>query len=148
MTRRELIAAVAAAEGITAKEAELAVKTVFASFEKTLINEDRVEIRGFGSFKVKAYRRYQGRNPKTGDIIEPDFDFELADLYERHGGQLERALSEGAEIENLADCPGVHELVMGLSTESGRRFLRQHRETLRRRQAGTELVIARFQTEK
>jgi integration host factor subunit beta len=70
MTRRELIAAVAAAEGITAKEAELAVKTVFASIKKTLINEDRVEIRGFGSFKVKAYRRYQGRNPKTGDIIE------------------------------------------------------------------------------
>jgi integration host factor subunit beta len=70
MTRRELIAAVAAAEGITSKEAELAVKTVFASIENTLTNKDRVEIRGFGSFKVKAYRRYQGRNPKTGDVIE------------------------------------------------------------------------------
>ena len=70
MTRRELIAAVAAAEGITVKEAELAVKTVFSSIEQALISEDRVEIRGLGSFKVKSYGRYQGRNPKTGDIIQ------------------------------------------------------------------------------
>ncbi|MFP3870431.1 MAG: HU family DNA-binding protein [Syntrophobacteria bacterium] len=70
MTRRELIAAVAAAEGITIKEAELAVRTVFGSIEQALINDSRVEIRGFGSFKVKAYRGYQGRNPKTGEIIK------------------------------------------------------------------------------
>ncbi len=70
MTRRELIAAVAAAEGITIKEAELAVKSVFASIEQALTKEDRIEMRGFGSFKVKAYRRYQGRNPKTGEVIQ------------------------------------------------------------------------------
>jgi integration host factor subunit beta len=70
MTRRELIAAVAATEGITVKEAELAVKTVFASIEEVLTKGDRVEIRGFGSFKVKEYHRYQGRNPKTGEIIQ------------------------------------------------------------------------------
>ena len=70
MTKRELIAAVAAAEGLTIKEAELAVKTVFASMEQTLTKNDRVEIRGFGSFKVKSYGSYQGRNPKTGEIIQ------------------------------------------------------------------------------
>ena len=70
MTRRDLIAAVAAAEGITIKEAELAVKTVFANIEGALTAADRVEIRGFGSFKVKAYGSYQGRNPKTGEIIQ------------------------------------------------------------------------------
>jgi integration host factor subunit beta len=70
MTRRELIAAVAAAEGITVKEAELAVKTVFASIEQALTKGDRVEIRGFGSFKVKEYQSYKGRNPKTGEIIQ------------------------------------------------------------------------------
>ena len=70
MTRRELIAAVAAAEGITVKEAELAVNTVFDNMEQTLTKEDRVEIRGFGSFKVKSYGSYQGRNPKTGEIIQ------------------------------------------------------------------------------
>ena len=70
MTRRELIAAVAVAEGITIKEAELAVKTVFTGIEGALSKEDRVEIRGFGSFKVKSYRSYQGRNPKTGETIQ------------------------------------------------------------------------------
>ena len=70
MTRRELIAAVAAAEGISIKEAELAVRTVFGSVEQALTKEKRVEIRGFGSFKVKSYRSYQGRNPKTGEIIK------------------------------------------------------------------------------
>ncbi len=70
MTRRELIAAVAAAEGKTIKEVELAIKTVFGSIEQALTLGDRVEIRGFGSFKVKSYRSYTGRNPKTGEVIQ------------------------------------------------------------------------------
>ena len=37
--------------------------------EKALIQGERVEIRGFGSFKIKNYEGYQGRNPKTGEII-------------------------------------------------------------------------------
>jgi integration host factor subunit beta len=61
---------VAAAEGISIKEAELAVRTVFGSVEQALTKEQRVEIRGFGSFKVKSYRSYKGRNPKTGEIIK------------------------------------------------------------------------------
>jgi len=69
MTRRELIAAVAAAEGLSIKQAELAVKTVFGIMERALTEEDRIEIRGFGSFKVKSYQGYQGRNPRTGDSI-------------------------------------------------------------------------------
>jgi integration host factor subunit beta len=70
MTRRELIAAVAAAEGVSIKEAELVVKTVFGIMERALKEEDRIEIRGFGSFKVKSYQGYQGRNPRTGDSIQ------------------------------------------------------------------------------
>ncbi len=69
MTRRKLIAAVAAAEGITIKEAEIAVKTVFGSMEQALTEEDRIEIRGFGSFQVRSYQGYQGRNPRTGESI-------------------------------------------------------------------------------
>jgi len=70
MTRRELITAVAAAEGVSIKEAELVVKTVFGIMERALKEEDRIEIRGFGSFKVKSYQGYQGRNPRTGDSIQ------------------------------------------------------------------------------
>lgn len=70
MTKSQLIEALAKAEGITLKAAELAVNVTFQSMEEALIRGDRVEIRGFGSFKVKRYEGYKGRNPKTGEIIE------------------------------------------------------------------------------
>ncbi len=70
MTKSQLIEALARAEGITLKAAELAVNVTFESMEKALIEGSRVEIRGFGSFKVKSYDGYKGRNPKTGELIE------------------------------------------------------------------------------
>lgn len=45
------------------------VNLVFDTMGKTLIAGDRIEIRGFGSFMVKQYKGYTGRNPKTGEQI-------------------------------------------------------------------------------
>lgn len=70
MTKSQLIEALAKAEGITLKAAEAAVNVTFQSMEQALIRGDRLEIRGFGSFKVKEYTGYKGRNPKTGELIE------------------------------------------------------------------------------
>ena len=70
MTKSELIEALAKAEGITLKAAETAVNVTFQSMEQALVSSDRLEIRGFGSFKVKDYEGYKGRNPKTGALIE------------------------------------------------------------------------------
>mgnify|MGYP005830986205 CR=1 FL=1 len=70
MTKSQLIEALAKAEGITLRAAEVAVNVTFESMEKALMQGDRVEIRGFGSFKVKTYDGYKGRNPKTGELIE------------------------------------------------------------------------------
>lgn len=70
MTKSQLIEALAKAEGITLKAAEIAVNVAFQSMEQALIRADRLEIRGFGSFKVKNYEGYKGRNPKTGELIE------------------------------------------------------------------------------
>ena len=72
MTKSELIETLAKAEGITLKAAEIAVNVSFVSMEQALIRSDRLEIRGFGSFKVKSYEGYKGRNPKTGELIEVD----------------------------------------------------------------------------
>ncbi len=69
MTKTELIEALAKAEGITLKAAEIAVSTTFKTMEKALSDSDRIEIRGFGSFKVKDYEGYEGHNPKTGEKI-------------------------------------------------------------------------------
>lgn len=69
MNKSQLIEALAKAEGLTIKKAEIVINTMFDTIEDALVRGDRVEIRDFGSFKVKEYEAYQGRNPKTGEII-------------------------------------------------------------------------------
>jgi integration host factor subunit beta len=70
MNKSQLIEALAKAQGLTIKNAELVVTNFFDSIEAALVKGERVEIRGFGSFKVKNYQGYQGRNPKTGSVIK------------------------------------------------------------------------------
>ena len=69
MNKSQLIEALAKAEDLTIKTAEEVVNTVFKEMEKALIKGSRIEIWGLGSFKVKDYTSYNGRNPKTGRII-------------------------------------------------------------------------------
>lgn len=70
MNKSQLIERIAKEEGITIKNAASVVNVVFDSMTESLAKNGRVEIRGFGSFKVKSYNSYQGRNPKTGEIIQ------------------------------------------------------------------------------
>jgi len=69
MNKSQLIEALAKAENLALKKAEEIVNTVFGDMETALIEGQRVEIRGFGSFKIKHYQGYKGRNPKTGEVI-------------------------------------------------------------------------------
>ena len=70
MNKRELIEAFAKESGVTIRDAEVCVNTLFNSMADALSKGGRVEIRGFGSFKVKEYEPYPGRNPKTGERIQ------------------------------------------------------------------------------
>lgn len=70
MNKSDLIEVLSKDTGLTIRKAEQVVKTVFNSMAKALANGDRVEIRGFGSFKVKHYDGYTGHNPKTGKPIK------------------------------------------------------------------------------
>ena len=65
-----MVEALAREEGLPLKKAEEVVNTVFGEIETALVKGERVEIRGLGSFKVKKYDGYKGRNPKTGEIIK------------------------------------------------------------------------------
>ena len=56
--------------GIPVKIADKIADTIINEIKEYLIQRKRVEIRGFGSFSVKEYKTYTGRNPKTGDKIE------------------------------------------------------------------------------
>jgi len=70
MNKSQMIEALAKEEKLPLKKAEEVVNTVFGEIEAALIRGERVEIRGLGSFKVKKYGGYQGRNPKTGEMIK------------------------------------------------------------------------------
>jgi integration host factor subunit beta len=70
MNRSHLVERLAKHMGLPARNTRSVVDIVFDSIGESLGNGNRVELRGFGSFKVKDYSSYQGRNPKTGDIIQ------------------------------------------------------------------------------
>ena len=70
MNRSNLIEALSKDAGIKTGKAEEVVRTVFNAMANALAKGARVEIRGFGSFKVKKYKGYKGRNPKTGKPIK------------------------------------------------------------------------------
>ncbi len=69
MTKSDLINLVATKKGLTLNEADMVVDTIFDSMADTLVAGNRIEIRGFGSFEVKEYEGYTGRNPKTGELV-------------------------------------------------------------------------------
>ena len=69
MNKSDLIEALAGKENLTAKQATDTINLVLDGFTDTLKNGGRIEIRGFGSFAVRQYQAYTGRNPKTGKTI-------------------------------------------------------------------------------
>jgi len=69
MNRSELIDTVADKHNLPKKHAEAVVSTMFGSIFEMLVEEGRVEIRGFGSFTTRDYHSYVGRNPKTGEAV-------------------------------------------------------------------------------
>jgi integration host factor subunit beta len=70
MNKSELVEALANEKDLTFKKSEEIVNIIFNSMAETLANGGRIEIRGFGSFVVKDYKSYVGRNPKTGEVID------------------------------------------------------------------------------
>ena len=73
MNKSEPVKALADQANISLDEATLVVNTFVDSMKDSLLEGGRVEIRGFGSFKVKEYGSYAGRNPRTGEkvAVEP-----------------------------------------------------------------------------
>ena len=70
MNKSDLIEALSKGEDLTRTKAEDVVDLVFSEMTNALVAGDRVEIRGLGSFKVKSYDGYKGRNPRTGKQIK------------------------------------------------------------------------------
>jgi integration host factor subunit beta len=69
MTKADLVEDVAKAAELTKKDAERLVEIVFESIIETLNKGEKIELRGFGSFRVRERGARRGRNPKTGDPV-------------------------------------------------------------------------------
>ena len=70
MNKAQFIEKLASRNNIPVKVFENVVNTILKEIKDALNRKSRVEIRGFGSFSVKEYKTYTGRNPKTGEKIE------------------------------------------------------------------------------
>lgn len=69
MVKAEMVARLAQRMKISKKEADVVVKTIFGTIVDSLSKGEKVELRGFGSFRIKERKQRKSRNPKTGEIV-------------------------------------------------------------------------------
>ena len=111
MTKAELVEEVAEVATLTKKHAEVIVDTVFQSIVEALQRGEKIELRGFGSFRLRRRESRKGRNPKTGDRVDvppkqvPYFKpgKELKDLINKADAEAEAA----DEALDRAGAPSV-----------------------------------------
>ena len=104
MTKAELVEKVANQINLTKKQTEVVVNTVFSSITDSLAEGKKVELRGFGSFRIRQRNARVGRNPKSGQKVDvpskkvPFFKAgkELRELVDEHEAQ--EAARESEEI--------------------------------------------------
>lgn len=70
MTKADLVEQLSASANLSKSEAEAVVKTVLDSVVEALTRGEKIELRGFGSFRLRIRRPRQGRNPKTGTKVD------------------------------------------------------------------------------
>ena len=98
MTKADLIEEVVRVSNVSKKHAEIIVNTVFHSITEALEGDEKIELRGFGSFRVRRRRSRQGRNPKTGDQVSVP---EKRIPYFKPGKELKDLINSG----NRSDTP-------------------------------------------
>jgi integration host factor subunit beta len=69
MNKSDLVTVLSKEIDLPSQKAEQIVDKFFDTMSETLLLGDRIEVRGFGSFQVREYKGYAGRNPKTGEEI-------------------------------------------------------------------------------
>lgn len=97
MNKSELIERMAEKSGINVMQSEEVVNLIYKKMRDTMVNGGRIEIRGFGSFVVKEYQAYQGRNPKTGEKISvPPKKLPFFKVGKELKERIDQSIDEGA----------------------------------------------------
>lgn len=115
MTKAELVEEVSRVSDLTKKHSEVIVDTVFKSIIDALHRGEKIELRGFGSFRLRQREPRKGRNPKTGDKVDvppkkvPYFKpgKELKDLINRAAEEQEAAAANGHNTGTSSNGGGI-----------------------------------------
>ena len=100
MTRSALIEKVSErVEGLTLSQTEIIIETVFDSIKEALVQGEKVEIRGFGNFRLKQRQPRKARNPKTGESVDVS---EKQAIRFKAGKALREALNPGSTAGEAA----------------------------------------------
>lgn len=106
MLKSDLINILVTKRGVTQKQAEATIETIFEAMKEALCRGENIEIRGLGAFHVKNYEGYQGRNPKTGEVIP----------VKPKRGLLFRT---GKELRDRVNRPAAHSSASGPAGDGG-----------------------------
>jgi integration host factor subunit beta len=102
MTKADLVEQIAQGTGLSKKDTGVVVDLILENISRALCEGDKVELRGFGSFKVKERRSRKARNPRTGDAV--DVPSKLVPYF-KASNEL-KALVDGGEPEDVPAPPG------------------------------------------
>lgn len=104
MTKAELVDEVARVVQLTKKQAETIVNIVFDSIVDSLRSGQKIELRGFGSFRLRSRKSRTGRNPKTGEKVEvPSKKIP----YFKPGKELKELINKSLAEESAGDASGA-----------------------------------------
>jgi integration host factor subunit beta len=123
MTKAELVEEVARAAELNKRDAEVIVETVFDSIISALHKGEKVELRGFGSFRTRERGPRRGRNPKTGEPVDVPAK---RVPYFKPGKELKEYFTEspdgstvaGSEASPISEDSGAGEVSAGSSSHS------------------------------
>jgi integration host factor subunit beta len=107
MTKADLFTIIADKLKLPWARAELLVDVVFDCMEQSMSRGEKIEIRGLGSFTVRQYRAYDGRNPRTGAVV-PVKPKRLA--FFKVGKELRERVNKGRRSTGEPAC-GTHPLL-------------------------------------
>ncbi len=102
MTKAALVEEVARVADLTKKHSEVIVDTVFRSIIEALHRGEKIELRGFGSFRLRRREPRKGRNPKTGDKVDVP---SKRVPYFKPGKELKELINRDAEPSQPSAAP-------------------------------------------
>ena len=104
MTKAELVEEVSRVSDLTKKHSEIIVDTVFRSIIGALQRGEKIELRGFGSFRLRQREPRKGRNPKTGDRVDVP---PKKVPYFKPGKELKELINREPQAPAPAETPGT-----------------------------------------